>query len=62
MKNFIAGAWVEASTGEYFENRNPADRNDLIGRFPKSGVEDVRRAAASALRGFGQWSRTPAPG
>ncbi len=61
FKNFIAGAWVEPSTGTYFENRNPADWNDVIGRFPRSGPEDVRRAAASAQRGFAQWSRTPAP-
>ncbi len=61
FKNFIAGAWVEPSTGAYFENRNPADWNDLIGRFPRSGPEDVRRAIASAQRGFAAWSRTPAP-
>src|SRR5207247_8426891 len=28
FKNFIAGDWVAPSTGEYFENRNPADWND----------------------------------
>src|ERR1700680_3287958 len=61
FKNFIAGAWVEPSTGEFFENRNPADWNDLVGRFPKSGSDEVRRAAASARRGFAHWSRTPAP-
>jgi aldehyde dehydrogenase (NAD+) len=61
FKNFIAGAWVEPSTGDFFENRNPADWNDLIGRFPRSGADDVGRAAASALRGFAEWSRTPAP-
>lgn len=61
FKNFIAGAWVEPSTGEYFENRNPADWTDLIGRFPRSGAEEVARAARSAARGFVEWSRTPAP-
>ena len=61
FKNFIAGAWVEPATGAYFENRNPADWNDLIGRFPSSGPEDVRRAATAAQRGFAAWSRTPAP-
>ncbi|HXF96256.1 MAG TPA: aldehyde dehydrogenase family protein [Gemmatimonadales bacterium] len=59
--NFIAGRWVEPTTGEYFDNRNPADWNDLIGRFPRSGPEDVRRAVESARRGFARWSRTPAP-
>ncbi|MGI8499183.1 MAG: aldehyde dehydrogenase family protein [Gemmatimonadaceae bacterium] len=61
FKNFIAGAWVEPSTADYFDNRNPADRNDLIGRFPKSAREDVDRAVASAVRGFELWRRVPAP-
>jgi len=61
FQNFIAGDWVAPSTGNYFENRNPADWNDLIGCFPRSGPEDAQRAIASAQRGFAQWSKTPAP-
>src|SRR5256714_2819744 len=61
FKNFIAGDWVVPSTGEYFENRNPADWNDVIGLFPRSGPDDLKRAIASAKRGFAQWSKTPAP-
>ncbi|HMA44584.1 MAG TPA: aldehyde dehydrogenase family protein [Gemmatimonadales bacterium] len=61
FKNFIDGEWVAPSTGAYFENRNPADRNDLIGCFPRSGPDDVQRAVASARKGFARWSRTPAP-
>ncbi len=61
FNNFIAGAWVEPDSGEYFENRNPADRNDLIGMFPSSGTSDVNRAVESAKRGFAQWRATPAP-
>jgi acyl-CoA reductase-like NAD-dependent aldehyde dehydrogenase len=61
FKNFIAGAWVEPSTGTYFDNINPADTSDLIGRFPKSGREDVDRAVASAKCGFDMWRRVPAP-
>jgi alpha-ketoglutaric semialdehyde dehydrogenase len=61
FKNFIAGEWVAPSTGAYFENRNPADRADVIGCFPRSGLEDVQRAVDSARRGFAQWSKTPAP-
>ncbi|MFZ5623004.1 MAG: aldehyde dehydrogenase family protein [Gemmatimonadota bacterium] len=59
--NFIAGEWVPAASGATFENRNPANRDDLIGRFPDSGPEDVRRAVQSARRGFTLWSRVPAP-
>ena len=61
FKNFIAGAWVAPSTGAYYENRNPADWRDLIGRFPSSGKRDVERAVRSAWRGFEEWRRVPVP-
>jgi len=61
FRNFISGEWAAPATGAYFENRNPADWNDVIGCFPRSGADDVRRAVESAQRGFAQWSRTPAP-
>jgi acyl-CoA reductase-like NAD-dependent aldehyde dehydrogenase len=60
-QNFIGGRWTEPSTGEYFDNINPADTSDVIGRFPRSGRSDVERAVASAKRGFELWRRTPAP-
>jgi aldehyde dehydrogenase (NAD+) len=61
FKNFIGGDWVPPLGGEYFENRNPADITDSIGRFPLSGAADVDRAVASAQRGFEIWRATPAP-
>ena len=59
-KNFINGQWVAPSTGKYFENRNPANTSDLIGRFPDSGAKDVADAVRSAKRGFEIWRKTPA--
>jgi aldehyde dehydrogenase (NAD+) len=61
FKNFIGGDWVPPIGGEYFENRNPADITDSIGRFPLSGAADVDKAVASAQRGFEVWRATPAP-
>ena len=61
FKNFIGGEWVAPTTGAYFENRNPADWNEVIGCFPRSGPDDVARAVAAAQRGFARWSKTPAP-
>jgi alpha-ketoglutaric semialdehyde dehydrogenase len=60
-RNFIDGRWVEPSSGEYFENRNPARQSDLIGLFPRSGREDVDRAVRAATEAFDGWRRTPAP-
>ena len=50
FKNYIAGQWQEAKSNRVFENRNPADRNDLIGTFPSSGTEDVDAAVQAAKK------------
>lgn len=60
-KNFINGKWVEAKSGKTFENRNPADRRDLIGLFPASGPEDVEEAVSAAKKAFAEWRLVPAP-
>src|SRR5205814_4887461 len=49
------------STGETFENRNPADTRDLVGIFQKSGKEDVNAAVDAARRAFLKWRLVPAP-
>jgi len=61
FRNFVAGEWVASQTGRTFENRNPANSQDLIGNFPRSDKTDLERAVASARRGFDLWKRTPAP-
>jgi alpha-ketoglutaric semialdehyde dehydrogenase len=60
-KNFIDGEWVEASTGQTFENRNPADTRDVIGIFQRSGKADVDAAVAAAKQAFARWRLIPAP-
>src|ERR1700680_1772367 len=60
-KNFIDGEWVEASTGQTFENRNPADTRDLVGIFQKSAKADVDAAVDAAKRAFTKWRLVPAP-
>jgi len=60
-KNYINGKWIEAKSGKTFENRNPADRRDLIGLFPASGPEDVEEAVSAAKKAFAEWRLAPAP-
>jgi len=66
-QNFIAGQWRAPASGEHFENRNPANTDELIGLFPETGPPsgaggaDIEAAVASAERGFEKWSRMPAP-
>jgi aldehyde dehydrogenase (NAD+) len=59
--NLIDGAWVPSVTGELFENRNPADQDDLVGLFQRSGRDDVRRATEAAARAYAGWRLVPAP-
>ena len=53
--NFIGGEWLPASSGRTFENRNPADRDDLVGIFPESGREDVEAAVDAASGAYPGW-------
>jgi len=61
FKNFIDGEWVESSTGETFEDRNPADTRDVVGIFQKSNKTDVDAAVDAAKRAFARWRLVPAP-
>src|SRR5438034_6907828 len=60
-KNFIDGEWVEASTGDTFEDRNPADTRDVVGIFQRSGKADVDAAVDAAKRAFQKWRLVAAP-
>jgi aldehyde dehydrogenase (NAD+) len=59
--NFIDGTWVAARSGRTFENRNPADRDDLIGLFQDSSRDDVEAAVGAAKRAYCSWRLVPAP-
>ncbi|MFN2491442.1 MAG: aldehyde dehydrogenase family protein [Pyrinomonadaceae bacterium] len=59
--NYIGGKWIQSESGEVFENVNPADTDDLIGRFPVSTSDDVNAAVNAAQQAFDGWRNTPAP-
>src|SRR6184192_1375290 len=59
--NFIDGRWTPSRSREWIENTNPADKRDVIGRFPRSTEEDVSAAVSAAAAAFDGWRRTPAP-
>lgn len=60
-QNFINGKWVDAKSGKTFENRNPANWDELVGTFPKSSKEDVLEAVKAARIAFEKWRLVPAP-
>jgi acyl-CoA reductase-like NAD-dependent aldehyde dehydrogenase len=58
--NYINGEWrTPAAT---FENRNPANTDEVVGLFAKGTVQDVKDAAAAASAAFPGWSGMNAPG
>ncbi len=59
--NLIDGDWVPSVSGDLFENRNPADTDDLIGVFQKSSAADAQRAIEAARRAYESWRLVPAP-
>ena len=59
--NYIDGRWVPSASGETFENRNPANVDDLIGVFQKSTRRDVDAALEAAARAYESWRLVPAP-
>src|SRR5205085_2652566 len=60
-QNYIDGKWVGSQSGEMFENINPADNRDVVGRFPLSTSDDVNAAVNAAQNAFDRWRNTPAP-
>jgi len=59
--NFIDGAWVPSGSGQMFEDRNPANRDEVIGEFQKSTRQDADAAIEAARRAFQHWRLVPAP-
>ena len=59
--NFIDGVWTPSDSGEVFENRNPADRDEVIGLFQRSRASDAQRALDAARRAYASWRLVPAP-
>ena len=59
--NYIDGQWVKSKSGKAFENRNPANEDDLIGLFQDSTADDVDAAVDAASRAYEKWRMVPAP-
>src|SRR6201984_532167 len=60
-KNFINGEWVEAGGGKAYENRSPANSDELVGMFVSSSSEDVDAAVDAAKQAYKTWRLVPAP-
>ncbi len=61
FKNYIDGEWVEPRGTRTIEDRNPANRDEIVGIFPASDKTDIANAVEAAKQAFGKWRLTPAP-
>ncbi len=57
--NYINGEWI--TTGDTFEDRNPANTDEVVGLFVKGTAADMDRAAEAAAEAFPKWAAMPAP-
>ena len=57
--NLIGGQWLPSSSGRLFDNLNPADTREVVGRFQASNATDAQAAVDAAQAAFAGWRRTP---
>ena len=59
IKNYIDGKWKSSS--DTFNNINPANARDIVGRFQQSSGKDVGEAVNAAATALPKWKKMPAP-
>lgn len=60
-QHYIDGHWTVAEGTQWFEDTNPAQPSDKIGRFPIATAADVDAAVNAAEKAFQSWRLVPAP-
>ncbi|MBE0697285.1 MAG: aldehyde dehydrogenase family protein [Anaerolineaceae bacterium] len=60
-KLLINGQWVESSSGERYELRNPANLDEVVGTLAKGTAEDTRQAIEAARAALPGWGNMPPP-
>ncbi len=60
-KNYINGKWKVSGNRETFENINPANTKQVLGRFQKSSQGDIDEAVKAAKKAQVKWGKIPAP-
>ena len=57
-RQFIGGEWVDAASGETFEDLDPFT-GDVVAGVPAGTRADAKRAVESAAEAFVEWSKAP---
>ncbi len=59
FRNYINGEWRDGTA--VFENRNPANTDEVVGSFSKGTARDVEQAADAAEAALARWSSMSGP-
>ncbi len=60
-KLYIDGKWISSKSGETFSRVNPANYNEVLGKFQQGNKEDVDNAIDTAEDAFEKWREVPPP-
>ena len=60
FSNYVNGEWLKAPA--LFENRNPADRDEVVGCFARGTGRDIESAAEAASAALPGWAGMSGPG
>ncbi|HET7362907.1 MAG TPA: aldehyde dehydrogenase family protein [Burkholderiales bacterium] len=59
FRNLIGGERTASAASKTFDDVNPADTRDIVGRFPASTAGDAHAALEAAAAAFDAWRKTP---
>ena len=60
-QNHIDGKWVDSESKREYPIINPAHKDQVIGNFQLSDIEDTNNAITAASKASSLWANTPAP-
>ncbi|MFN3195198.1 MAG: aldehyde dehydrogenase family protein [Chlorobiota bacterium] len=59
--NYVNSVWRQSRSQRTFNNISPANKDDIIGEFPVSNIDDLNDAVEAAKYAYAKWKRLPAP-
>jgi len=60
-KLYIDGRWIPSESRETYSRVNPANYNEILGRFQQGNAKDVDKAVDAAEESFEKWREVPPP-
>lgn len=55
--NYVNGKWTASSTGAAAASVNPANRNEIVGTYQMSSMDDLNQTVAAAKEAYKSWRK-----